>query len=94
MAAGVLNGFQQVNFYFFKIEDVEKGSFTLLLPADLAKVAVFVSVVGLGCWLVVVTAQPDRRAFRRGNFGCLSLPLKGAILKALRFVFVGFLSFF
>jgi hypothetical protein len=45
-------------FYFIKIEDVGFWSFTLLLPADFVEIAVFVSAFGLGCWLVVVTAQP------------------------------------
>lgn len=81
-------------FIFFKIEDVEKGALILLLPMGLLEVAVFGSVVGLGCYLVVVTAQPVRSGFRRGNFVCSGLPSKGAIFRALGFVFVGFLGVF
>jgi hypothetical protein len=45
-------------FYFFKLEDVEFWSFTLLLLADFVEIAVFVFVFEIVCYLVVVTAQP------------------------------------
>jgi hypothetical protein len=51
-------------FYFFKIEDVGFWSFILLLPANFAENADFMSTFEMGCWLVVVTVQPTET----GNF--------------------------